>query len=63
MSELLQAVDEYLALRRALGYTLYETGLVLHQFVQFAECEGAAFITTELALRWATQSTRAQPTQ
>ncbi len=61
MNELQQALDEYLALRRALGYKLYETGLVLRQFVQFAECEGVDFITTDLALRWATQPANAQP--
>lgn len=60
MSELQQALDEYLAIRRALGYQLYETGLVLGQFVQFAECEGVDFITTDLALRWATQPANAQ---
>jgi len=61
MSELQQALEEYLALRRALGYKLYEPGLVLAQFVRFLEGEDAAFITTELALRWATQPVNVQP--
>ena len=61
MSALQNALDEYLAIRRALGYKLYNDGLVLQQFVQFAESEVADFITIKLSLRWATQSVNAQP--
>jgi len=61
MSALQNALDEYLTLRRALGYKLYRDGLVLQQFVQFTESEEADFITTRLALRWATQPVNAQP--
>ena len=61
MSELQQAVDEYLAIRRALGYKLHETGALLQQCLQFLESEGAEFITTALALRWATQPAHVQP--
>ncbi len=53
MTGLRQALDEYLALRRALGFKLRRTGQVLPCFVRFLEGEGADFITTELALRWA----------
>jgi len=55
MSELRTALDEYLALRRVLGFKLRLAGGLLHRFVQFAQKEGASFITTELAVRWATQ--------
>ena len=61
MSTLKHALDEYLTLRRALGYKLYEDGLLLQQFVQFAESEKVDFITTRLALHWATQPVHVQP--
>ncbi len=59
MSALQSAVSEYLTMRRALGFKLYDVGLCLQQFVRFAEAEGAEFITTDLALRWAMQSAQA----
>jgi integrase/recombinase XerD len=55
MSTLRAALEEYLALRRALGYKLYAAGLLLQQFVEFAEKNRATYITTDLALKWATQ--------
>jgi site-specific recombinase XerD len=51
-----QALSEYLAARRALGTRLVWPESCLCGFVRFAEAEGAQFITTELALRWALQS-------
>lgn len=61
MSVLSCAVDEYLALRRTLGFKLTGVGRVLQQFVRFAESEGAEWVTTDVALRWATQPTKASP--
>src|SRR3989442_8129049 len=61
MSKLRQALHEYLAVRRALGFRLKEQARELHNFVDFAEEEKASFITRDLALRWATQSPHAQP--
>ena len=55
MSALRQAVDDYLQVRRALGYKLTIHGRVLPQFVEFLEVQGASVITTSLALAWATQ--------
>lgn len=63
MSSLQTALDEYLAVRRALGYQLRLAGRLLRRFVEFAEQEGADYITTELALKWATQPAQAQPSQ
>jgi integrase/recombinase XerD len=63
MSSLRTTLDEYLAVRRALGYTLRLPGRLLRRFVEFAEQEGADHITTELALKWATQPAHAQPSQ
>lgn len=61
MSPLRQAVDEYLALRRGLGFSLQRTGFMLRRFAAFLEQEGAPYITRELALRWAQQPANAQP--
>ena len=61
MSPLRTALTEYLALRRALGFKLQTTEITLRQFVHFVEREGALWITTDLALRWATQPQGVQP--
>ncbi len=59
MSRLSQAVQDYLEMRRALGYKLAEHGRVLPQFVAFLEQRDAPLITTALALEFATQPTHA----
>ena len=61
MSPLRTAVDEYLALRRGLGFSLRGPGALLRQFAAFLEREGASSITRELALRWATQPATTHP--
>jgi len=61
MTGLQQALDDYLALRRALGFKLRRTGQALPGFVRFLEDQGADFITTELALRWAQEDPEAGP--
>jgi hypothetical protein len=63
VSALRKAVDEYLMLRRGLGFSLRLAGRHLHNFVGFLEREGAPYITRELALRWATQPEKVQPPQ
>jgi len=63
MSPLQTALQDYLALRRALGFELRLAGRLLQRFVDFAQAAGAAYITTELALQWATQPAHAQPAQ
>jgi integrase/recombinase XerD len=50
-----QAVDDYLAMRRALGYKLIEHGRVLPQFTEFLAQRGESLITIELALEFAMQ--------
>src|SRR5213593_4482084 len=57
------ALDDYLALRRALGFELRLAGRLLQRFVDFAKQAGASYITTQLALQWATQPAHAQPAQ
>jgi hypothetical protein len=63
MSRLQAALDEYLAVHRALGYKLRLPGRLLQRFVDFADRQRAAYITSELALAWATQPAAAQPAQ
>ena len=53
MRSLGQALTAYVAVRRALGAQLREPAVTLRHFVDFVERHGAAFITTDLALRWA----------
>ncbi len=61
MSPFRTALTEYLALRRALGFKLQTAEITLRQCVHCAEREGALWITTDLALRWATQPQGVQP--
>ncbi len=63
MNTLQENLDDYLAMRRSLGVMLQSAGRLLQGFVNFTVGEGATFITTELALRWATQPKNAQPAQ
>ncbi len=63
MSELQQALQEYLAVRRACGFELRADGILLPDFVRFAQKQGACFITIDLAVRWAKQPAHAQPAQ
>ena len=61
MSNLREATEQYLQLRRDLGWQLCEAGRLLQDFLAFAEREGASHVTTDLALRWAQQPAGAQP--
>ena len=61
MSELRQALDDYIALRRSLGFDLRLPARLLRNFVSFVEANEATYITTALAVRWAKQPDDAQP--
>jgi integrase/recombinase XerD len=61
MISLRKAVENYLTMRRSLGFKLRKTGYDLRHFVSFMEEQKASVITTELALRWAQQSQDVQP--
>ena len=54
MTALEQHLDEYLAVRRALGYKLERAGKLLGLFLAWLDQRGAEAITTELASEWAT---------
>lgn len=61
MSGLQDALEDYLTLRRSLGFKLDRPGQLLAGFVGFAEQAGAPTVTTELALAWATAPADADP--
>ncbi len=61
MSALVSAVEDYLALRRSLGFTLHRIDGLLLDFVAELEAGGLERITTEAALAWATKPAGADP--
>ena len=61
MNTLRQAVQEYLSMRRDLGFKLREAGKGLLDFVTFMEQHRASYITQALALAWAQQPSNVQP--
>jgi len=60
MTDLRDAMNDYLTVRRQLGFTLETFGRRLENYVEFSERAGAEHVTSELALQWAT-SIPAQP--
>ena len=54
MSALRAAAEDYLAMRRALGFKLGMQGHLLMQFVGYLEDRGLQWVTAEAALAWAT---------
>jgi len=61
MSELSQILDDYLSIRRSLGFKLERYGALLPDFLAFLEEAGSPVITTALALAWATRPATATP--
>lgn len=55
MSRLAQRVEEYLTIRRALGYKLVSEGQLLASFVAYAGQACTDTVTTDLAVAWARQ--------
>ena len=60
MTDLRSAMNDYLTVRRQLGFGLREAGRRLEDYVAFSEQAGAEHLTSELALQWAI-SIPAQP--
>lgn len=52
MNGLRQHCEDYLVVRRALGYKLVGEAWLLSGFIAFAEQAGAAAVTTDLAVAW-----------
>lgn len=61
MNTLRQAVQDYLSLRRSLGFKLRDAGKGLFDFVTFMERHRATYITQALSLAWAQQPLNVQP--
>ena len=61
MTTLRQAVQDYLSLRRSLGFKLRCVGALLLKFAAFAEARGAGYVTISLALEWATLPPHQKP--
>ena len=61
MSAMRDALRDYLAMRRALGFKLVSDGTGLSSFVTFLENAQAEYIATQLALAWAQTPTSVQP--
>jgi integrase/recombinase XerD len=53
MSDLHEAVEDYITVRRALGSKLEKHPRLLENFVDYLDAAGATTVTTELALAWA----------
>jgi integrase/recombinase XerD len=57
MTALERHVENYLAVRRSLGFKLTHEQRMLNRFVAFMDGGGESTLTVELALRWATMPT------
>jgi integrase len=55
MKSLKQAAQDYIRMRRHLGFKMQHEERRLKRFVSFMEQHNASYITTKLALRWATE--------
>jgi integrase/recombinase XerD len=58
MKTLSHHLDDYLKLRRQLGYKMESVEFMLRNFVHFAQQESAGVIRTKLALQWAALPTK-----
>jgi len=61
MSHLSSHIEDYLAMRRALGFKLAKEGRLLRDFAAFAEAAGAGTVTTDLAVAWSVMPRNASP--
>lgn len=63
MNSLREALQDYLSMRRGLGFKLQKDGNCLLKFVTFMEQQNAPYIATSLALEWARQTVSAGANQ
>ncbi len=61
MSELTGHVDDYLRLRRSLGFKLEWPGHLLHQLLDYLDAVGGTTVTADLIIEWARLPQRVQP--
>jgi integrase/recombinase XerD len=50
---LTQAIESYLALRRAVGFALRSSGFQLKRFAAFSEARGLHYVSSDIAIEWA----------
>jgi integrase/recombinase XerD len=62
MSALARSAQDYLGMRRSVGYALRQEGRMLADFVGYCERRGITRVTTEAAIGWATEPGSASPT-
>ena len=62
MSALARSAEDYLTIRRSVGYALQQEGRMLASFVDYLERRGATHVTIEAALAWATAPEQASST-
>ena len=63
MKTVREAIGDYLALRRSLGFKLKKHQRFLEEFASFLEQESTSQITSRRALLWATQPKHVQPSE
>ena len=56
-----RALEDYLRVRRSLGFQLERDGKLLPDFLRYLDERGLSYVTTTAALAWATQPRDAQP--
>jgi integrase/recombinase XerD len=61
MPTMRQAAEDYIALRRAMGFKLEKPGQLVLQFADHLDRLGTQQVTIELALGWARQPAHADP--
>lgn len=61
MTDFRRHVDEYLELRRALGFKLKAPEYRLNELIAYLEAVGASTLTADLAIAWARQRQGVQP--
>ncbi len=61
MSALRKLLQDYLTMRRTLGFKMHVEGIGLLSFITYMEQAQADFISTDLAVAWAKQPTLAKP--
>jgi hypothetical protein len=61
MKSLQEALDDYLSIRRSVGFKLRETEHMLRDYVAYLDRREATTTTTDLALTWAKQPINVAP--
>jgi integrase/recombinase XerD len=59
MRTFMQTAEEYLAIRRALGFKLARQGALLLKFAEYLDTTGVEVLTSRIAYSWAHESDQA----